>query len=75
VDTRVGDQIGLELGDIDVEGTVEAEGRGEGWDNLGDETVKVGVGGTLDVKVAAADIIEGLGREGGGGRCVCGGRV
>jgi hypothetical protein len=30
VDTRVGDQIGLELGDIDVEGTVEAEGRGEG---------------------------------------------
>jgi len=60
VDTGVGDQVGLELGDIDVQGTIETEGGGQGRDNLSDESVKVGVGGSLDIKVAAADIVDGL---------------
>jgi len=50
----------LELGDIDVEGTIETEGGGQGGDNLSDESVKVGVGGSLDVEVAAADVVDGL---------------
>merc|ERR1719231_1399744 len=58
VDAGVGHQVGLELGDVDVEGTVEAEGGGEGGDHLADEAVKVGVGGALDVEGAAADVIE-----------------
>jgi hypothetical protein len=33
VDTRVGDQVGLELVKVDVEGTVEAEGGGDGRDD------------------------------------------
>merc|ERR1711937_809375 len=56
----VGHQVGLELSDIDVEGTVESEGGSEGRDNLGNESVQVGVGGSLDIEVAAADIVDGL---------------
>lgn len=41
VDSGVGNQVGLELVEIDVEGTVESERRGDGADNLGDETVEV----------------------------------
>ena len=33
VDTGVGDQVGLELVEIDVEGTVEAKGGGNGRNN------------------------------------------
>jgi hypothetical protein len=60
VDAGVGHQVGLELGEIDVEGAVEAEGGSEGRHDLGDETVEVGVGGALNVKVAAAHVVEGL---------------
>ena len=41
VDSRVRNQVGLELVQIDVEGTIESERRGNGADNLGDETVQV----------------------------------
>jgi len=60
VDTGVWHQVGLELSDIDVEGTVESEGGSEGGDNLGNESVQVGVGWSLDIEVAAADIVDGL---------------
>jgi len=60
VDTWVWHQVGLELSDIDVEGTVESEGGGQGGDNLGNESVQVGVGWSLDVKVASADVVDGL---------------
>jgi hypothetical protein len=60
VDTGVWHQVGLELSDIDVEGTVESEGGSEGGDNLGDESVQVGVGWALDIEIAAADIVDGL---------------
>jgi len=60
MDTGVGHQVGLELSDIDVEGTIESEGGSEGGDNLGDESVQVGVGGALNIEVAAADIVDGL---------------
>ena len=60
VDTWVGHQVGLELGQIDVEGTIEAQRRRDGADNLGDQTVQVGVGGSLDVQVATADVVDGF---------------
>jgi len=60
VDSGVGNQVGLEFSDVDVEGTIETEGGGQGGDNLSDESVKVGVGGSLDVKVTAADVVNGL---------------
>jgi len=60
VNTGVWHKVGLELRKIDVEGTIETEGGSEGRDDLGDQTVEVGVGGSLDVEVAAADIVQGL---------------
>merc|ERR1712166_1228437 len=39
---------------------VESQGSGQRGDHLRDETVQVGVGWTLDVETATADIIDGL---------------
>jgi hypothetical protein len=60
VDTGVGDKVGLELSEINVEGAIETEGSGQGRDNLSDKTVKVGVGGALDVEVTTADVVDSL---------------
>merc|ERR1719171_2983187 len=58
VDTRVRHQVGLELGDIDVQGAVETERGRERRDDLRDEAVEVGVRGALDVEAAAADVVD-----------------
>ena len=60
VDAGVGDEVGLELGHVDVESAIETEGGRQGGDNLGDQTIQVGVGGTLNVEIAAADVVQGL---------------
>merc|ERR1711981_283016 len=60
MDSGVGDEVGLELSDIDVEGTIESEGGSKGGDNLGDESVEVGVGGSLNIKSSSADIVDGF---------------
>ena len=60
VDTWVGHQVGLELGQIHVEGAIEAQGGGDGGHDLCHQTVEVGVGGALDVQVPAADVVDGL---------------
>jgi len=58
VDTRVRHKVGLELSNIDVEGTVEAKRGSEGGDDLGDKSVKVGVGRSLDIKRSSADVVK-----------------
>ena len=60
VNTWVGHQVGLELSEIHVQGTIEPEGGGDGGDDLANQTVQVGVGWALDVKVAATDVVDGL---------------
>lgn len=60
VDAWVWHQVGLELVQIDVERSVEAERSGDGGDDLSDETVQVLVVGTLDAQVAAANVVDGL---------------
>ena len=60
MDPWVGDEVSLELSDINVEGTIEPEGGGKRGDDLGDESVQVGVGGALNVEVSAADVVDGL---------------
>jgi len=60
VDAWVWHQVGLELRNIDVQGTIKAEGRSERRDDLSKETVQVGVCWALDIEVPAADIIEGF---------------
>ena len=51
VDARVRDQVGLELGNVDVQGAVEAKRGRERGNDLSDQPVEVGVGGPLDVEV------------------------
>ena len=60
MDTGVWHQVGLELVEIDVEGAVEAEGGGDGGDDLGDQAVQVLVVGSLESEVTSADVVDGL---------------
>ena len=60
MDSWIWDQVSLELGDIDVKGTIESEGGSQGGDDLSDESVKVGVGWSLDIEVSSGNIIDGL---------------
>lgn len=60
VDAWVWDQVGLELVEIDVQRSIEAEGGSNTGDDLGDETVEVLVVRTLEAEVAAADVVDGI---------------
>lgn len=60
VDARVWNQVRLELVQVDIEGAVETEGRGDGRDNLRNQAVEVLEAGAGDVQVSAADIVHGL---------------
>ena len=60
MDSWIWHQVSLELCDIDVKGTIESKGSSEGGDNLGNESVQVGVGWSLDIEISSADIINGF---------------
>jgi len=60
MDSWIWDQVSLELSDIDVKGTIESEGGGQGGDDLSDESVEVGVGWSLNIEGSSADIVDGL---------------
>ena len=46
MDSGVGHQVGLELIQINIESSIKPQGSSNGGDDLGDETVEVGVGGS-----------------------------
>ena len=60
MDTWVGHQVGLELGKINVQGTIKSQGCSDGGYNLTDQTVEVGVGRALNVQITTADVIDSL---------------
>ena len=60
VDARVRHQVGLELGQVDVESAVEAQRRRDRADDLSDQPVQVGVRRSLDVEVTATDVVDRL---------------
>jgi len=60
VDTRIRDQVGLELVQIDVKRTVEAQRRGDGAHDLSNQAVEVLVARARNVKAAAADVVDSL---------------
>ena len=60
VNPGVGHQVGLELGQIDVQSTVKSERSGDGGYDLANESVQVGVGWSLNVEVSATDVVDGL---------------
>lgn len=49
-------EVGLELVQVDVQGAVEAEGRGDGGDDLGDKAVQVRETGLRDVELGLANV-------------------
>ncbi|RUS82404.1 hypothetical protein EGW08_009856, partial [Elysia chlorotica] len=58
MDSWVRHQVGLELGEIHIQRAIES-GR-DGGHNLADESVQVGVSRSPNVKVAPADVVDGL---------------
>ena len=60
VDPGVGHQVGLELGEVDVEGAVEAQRGRDRGDYLAYQPIEVRVGWSLDVQVATADVVDGF---------------
>ncbi len=58
MDARIGDQVGLEFGQVNVQSAIEAQRSRNGRDNLADQAVQVGVGWALDIQVAATNIID-----------------
>jgi len=58
MDSWVWHQVGLEFSDIDVEGTIESQRGSQRGDGLGDQSVQVGVGWSLDIELSSADIID-----------------
>jgi hypothetical protein len=58
MDSGVGDEVGLEFSDIDVEGTIESEGSSQRGDDLSDESVQVGVSGSFNIELSSADIVD-----------------
>ncbi len=60
MDPGIRDQIRLELVKIDVEGAVESQRGRDGGDNLGDETIEIGVRGPADVQIGPADVVDSL---------------
>jgi len=58
MDSWVWHQVSLEFSDVDVQGTIESEGGSQRGDNLSDESVQVGVGGSFDIELSSADIVD-----------------
>lgn len=56
----VGHEVGLELGEVDVESTVEPQRRRDRRDDLADQPVEIRVGRPFDVEIAPTNVINRL---------------
>ena len=60
VNPGVWHQVSLELCQVNIQSTVKSERSCDGGDNLSNKPVQVCVGGSLNVQVSSADVIDGL---------------
>ena len=60
VDSWIWDQVGLEFSNINIQSSIESQWGGQWWDNLGNQSVQVGVSGSFNIQVSSADIINGF---------------
>ncbi len=60
MNTWVGHQVGLELGEIHIQSSVKSQRGRDGGHDLPDEPVEVGVRRTLYIEVFTADVIDGF---------------
>lgn len=58
VDSWVRNQVGLELVQVNVQGTIETERTGDRGDDLSDESVEMLERWSWDIEVTAADIVD-----------------
>lgn len=58
MDARIRDQVGLELSHVNIQCSVKTKGSRQRRDHLSNQAVKVGVGRTLNIEVAAANIVS-----------------
>ena len=60
VNAWVWDQIGLERLHVNGDGTVKTERGRNGRDRLSDQSVKIGVSGSLNIKITTANVVQRL---------------
>lgn len=60
VDTRVRDQVRLELVEVDIESAIEAQRRSDGRDDLRNQAVEVLIARPGNVQIPAANVEHGL---------------
>jgi len=58
MDTRIGHQVGLEYGEIDIKGTVETQRGGDRRNNLANQAVKIGVCWSFNVEISTTDVVS-----------------
>lgn len=58
MDSRERNQIGLELVQVDVQGSIESERGSDGRNNLSNETVEVGEGRRGDAEVSSTNVVD-----------------
>ena len=58
VDTRVGNQVGLELVQVNIESSVKSKTRGDGGNDLSYQPVQVGVGRSFHREIIMAEVVD-----------------
>ena len=58
MDSGVWDQVGLELSQVNVQGSIKSKRCSDRGDDLTDQSIQVGVGWSFDVQVLAANIVD-----------------
>lgn len=53
-----GDQVGLELVQVDVERSIETQRCGNGRNDLGDQSIEVGEGWRSDPQVSSTNVVN-----------------
>jgi hypothetical protein len=60
VNARVWHKVGLELVQVDIEGSVKAQTGGNGADDLSNQAVQMLIVGTGNIQATTADVIDSL---------------
>ena len=60
MNSRIWNQIGLELGQINIESSIKAQRGSDGRDDLSNNTIEIRVGGSFNIQIPSADVINGL---------------
>merc|ERR1719317_1394491 len=60
VDPRVGHQVSLELGQVNVQSSIKSKGSSDGRDNLANHAVEIRIRWSFNIQIPAADIINSL---------------